>query len=357
MKKLLKIVHLEDVEEDADMVSFVLKKSGIAHLLLHTDNREDFTRALHVFSPDIVLSDHSLPSFNSHDALQLVKGTNRIIPFILVTATVSEEYAVSILKDGAADYILKDRLQRLPAAVISAVEKIEMEKAIIAQRLQQEKLLLEKGLSAQEKERNDIGQELHDNINQVLAAAKLYLQAGIHKNKLLGDTGLFEKSQEYITMAIREIRSLSHTLITPPLDVLTFTESVEGLIEAVRRTTAIKIKVTDLQLAEELLQGKTSLMFFRIIQEQLSNILKHAQAKNIAINFWQDNAILMLAITDDGIGFNPAENTGGIGLRNISNRAACYDGKMNIVSSPGNGCTLEIALPLKKMTLPWLRAV
>ena len=111
------------------MVARELKKAGIISETILVENKIDFINALKEFVPDIILSDHSLPSFNSHEALKIVKDMGIEVPFILVTATVSEEYAVSIIKDGASDYILKDRLQRLPNAILGAIDKYNMESA------------------------------------------------------------------------------------------------------------------------------------------------------------------------------------------------------------------------------------
>jgi signal transduction histidine kinase/DNA-binding response OmpR family regulator len=123
MIQSLKILHIEDVHSDAELVERTLKRSEITFEKLVVDTKEDYTKALDEFNPDIILSDHSLPSFNSLDALQILKQTGRNIPFILITATVSEEFAVSVMKEGASDYMLKDRLQRLPGAVLNAVGK------------------------------------------------------------------------------------------------------------------------------------------------------------------------------------------------------------------------------------------
>ena len=128
MNQKIKILHLEDVETDAQLVDAVLRKSTILFEKEVVDNREDFIRALKKFGPDIVISDHSLPGFNSLDALKILKDGAYNIPFILVTATVSEEFAVDIMREGASDYILKDRMQRLPAAVINSLEKAQLEK-------------------------------------------------------------------------------------------------------------------------------------------------------------------------------------------------------------------------------------
>jgi len=121
----LKIIHIEDVPSDAELVERTLKKSGILFEKVVVDTKEDYIHALDDFHPDIILSDHSLPTFNSLEALKILKQSGKDIPFILITSTVSEEFAVSVIKEGASDYVLKDRLQRLPNAIINAVEKFQ----------------------------------------------------------------------------------------------------------------------------------------------------------------------------------------------------------------------------------------
>jgi PAS domain S-box-containing protein len=123
MDRTLKILHIEDIPSDAELVERILKRSGIVFEKLIVDCRKEYINALSQFHPDIILSDHSLPSFNSLEALNILKQTRMNIPFILITATVSEEFAVNVMKEGASDYILKDRLQRLPSAIINAIGK------------------------------------------------------------------------------------------------------------------------------------------------------------------------------------------------------------------------------------------
>jgi two-component system sensor histidine kinase UhpB len=127
MDHKLKILHLEDVPTDAELVKRELKKGNINFELLVVDNKDAFFKALKDFTPDIILSDHNLPTLNSVDAIKLASETDVKVPVILVTGTMSEDFAVNVMKGGAADYILKDRLQRLPTAVLSAVEKIRLE--------------------------------------------------------------------------------------------------------------------------------------------------------------------------------------------------------------------------------------
>lgn len=123
----IKILHLEDVTSDAELVERQLKKSGLAFEKLVVDEKDDYVKALKQFQPNIILSDHSLPQFNSREALHLLNNTGLKIPFILVTATMSEEFAVEMMKEGATDYILKDRMQRLSSAVTSAIDKFKTE--------------------------------------------------------------------------------------------------------------------------------------------------------------------------------------------------------------------------------------
>jgi PAS domain S-box-containing protein len=125
MARSLKILHIEDVKSDAELVERTLKQSGITFEKIIVDTKADYVKALEEFHPDIILSDHSLPSFNSLEALKILKQSNIDIPFILITSTVSEEFAVNVMKEGASDYVLKDRLQRLPSAIINAIEKFQ----------------------------------------------------------------------------------------------------------------------------------------------------------------------------------------------------------------------------------------
>ncbi len=122
MSNHLKVLILEDNSEDAELVRDIIMQSGMHCQFSVVMNRDAFSEALSSFSPDVILSDNSLPQFNSEEALQLTRKLLPYVPFILVTGTVSEEYAVKITKSGADDYILKDRLTRLPAAISAALQ-------------------------------------------------------------------------------------------------------------------------------------------------------------------------------------------------------------------------------------------
>lgn len=127
MEIALKILMLEDLEEDIGLVEYTLRKGGIDFSSRYADTREEFVRALSEFQPDVILSDHALPQFNSVEALKICRKNKHDVPFILVTGTVSEEFAVSCLKQGADDYVLKSNLARLPSAITNALKQRNIE--------------------------------------------------------------------------------------------------------------------------------------------------------------------------------------------------------------------------------------
>ncbi len=118
---------LEDREEDAGLINRMLKKDGIDFTSHNVDTRDEFVKALDAFEPDLILSDHSLPQFNSLEALKICQQSGFKGPFILVTGAVSEEFAVSCLKQGADDYVLKSNLARLPSAIHNSLRQRQME--------------------------------------------------------------------------------------------------------------------------------------------------------------------------------------------------------------------------------------
>ncbi|HEY3405527.1 MAG TPA: hybrid sensor histidine kinase/response regulator [Ohtaekwangia sp.] len=145
MDGTLRILCLEDQEDDFEILNFTLEASGLEFISKRVDSREEYLEALETFRPDIILSDHALPQFNSTEALKICQEQNNNIPFILVTGAVSDEFAVNCIKLGAVDYLLKSSLSRLPSAIDGALKhkKAEDEKshAISALGVQNDQLL------------------------------------------------------------------------------------------------------------------------------------------------------------------------------------------------------------------------
>ena len=123
----LRILILEDVQDDVILIEHTLKKDGIPFEMMQVDSQETFINALHDFDPDVILSDHSLPQFNSMEALKICRKQGLDIPFILVTGTMSEEFAVRCLKEGADDYVLKMNPTRLSSAIVNSIEQKKLD--------------------------------------------------------------------------------------------------------------------------------------------------------------------------------------------------------------------------------------
>lgn len=224
----------------------------------------------------------------------------------------------------------------------AAVAVHELQQEILKRKVQEQKQITRAIISAQEKERNRIGQELHDNVCQILTGAKLYLDRKGKKDEKIRQ--LLEYPLELIISSISEIRSLSSENVTPLKDI-GLKDLIQSLISNFFQTTSVK---TDFSYSLEFdyLDDDLKLNIYRIIQEQLTNIGKHAEPTNVTISLFTDQNVVRLSIKDDGEGFDPDQKRNGIGISNIINRVECFNGKISIESFPGAGCTMKIGIPL-----------
>ena len=205
MEKEIKILMLEDMEEDAGLIDEVLQAEKIVFSRVRVDTREEFTDALKKFRPDVVLSDHSLPSFNSIEALKICHENGLNVPFILVTGTVSEEFAVNCLKRGADDYVLKSNLTRLPMAIRYALRRRRQENA----RKGKEEILRRQNL-----ELTKINQELDSFVYSVShnLRSPLHSVLGLVNIALMDDDKSNEMVNRYFEMIRKNAARLDTTL-------------------------------------------------------------------------------------------------------------------------------------------------
>lgn len=204
MKESIKILLLEDSEDDAGLVSLALKRDGITFDLKRVDNRNDFVQAMDHFQPNVILSDHALPQFNSIEAFKLFKDKGIDIPFILVTGTVSEEFAVNVIKQGVDDYILKSNLSRLPSSMLSSIGKRNAER---------EKMEAYQRIATQNKELVKINEELDSFVYSVSHNLRSPLLSVLGLINILNTEGnLNGKALPVINMMERSVLQLDKTL-------------------------------------------------------------------------------------------------------------------------------------------------
>jgi len=206
-----------------------------------------------------------------------------------------------------------------------------------------QKKLTETVIMAQEAERKRLSQELHDNVNQLLATAKLFLDRLETRNEQ--NEEFKSKITQYIEMAFTEIRSLSHSLATPHFEKNKLTDSLRKITNDIKLAGAFTV-ISDFDEKAEMLDQSKKMNLFRIFQEQIKNTMRYSQATCIQTRlFFVDNNAHMI-IEDNGVGFDVDKKGIGSGLYNILERAELCGGTAKITSSPGFGCKLEVIIPV-----------
>ena len=236
-----------------------------------------------------------------------------------------------------------------PVRMIGSIQDIseikELEGKLNSEKLKQQEEMAEAVIQAQEYERTYIGCELHDNVNQVLFSAALYLDSIRTTDE--ESAGIKKKTRDFILMAIEEIRNLSKRLVNHP-------SKEKGLIPGINELVAdllflglfeIEFNHEDDYKVESIRQDKKKTLF-RIVQELLKNIIKYSHAKKISIRLSARQDLLCLLIQDDGTGFDMLQTEKGIGLSNIRERCRLHNGSVEFQTAPGKGCLVTIKIPL-----------
>lgn len=235
---------------------------------------------------------------------------------------------------------------RMVGAMNDITERKQLEIQLERERLEKQQAITDAVITAEECERQEIGRELHDNVQQILVSSRLYLS--MIKKADISPTGYsyVQQTNQMILNAIEEIRNLSHSMITPFMEKTTLKDAIEKLVLNTGRSSGLKICSELVGLNEEILSEKLRLSAYRIIQEQFNNILKYAKATKVVLKIAQDHEQLTLTIRDNGKGFDMSRITPGIGLMNIKTRASLFNGEVKICSSPGQGMALSVMMKL-----------
>lgn len=214
---------------------------------------------------------------------------------------------------------------------------------IVRERVEHQRKLVRASIEGQEKERAEIGRELHDNINQILAVTKAYVDAALHEDDKREE--LLQRSLKNLDAAIQEIRRISKSLVPPAIDKNGLIDSVNDLIDTIRVVNPFTINFSYEKEKLSNLSEQQQLALYRIVQEQFNNIIKHAEATRVLVELTGNNNLVNLSIQDDGKGFDPKAKRQGVGLSNMLSRIELFDGKLEVITSKGAGCTLNVLLP------------
>jgi PAS domain S-box-containing protein len=245
-----------------------------------------------------------------------------------------------------ADPILDEEghIKHVVCSVMNLTERKKLEQKLITEQIAHQRQLTQATIEGQEKERREIGKELHDNVGQQLTTIKLFLD--------FARTTADENTSEMVDMALKavsdvinDVRAMSRSLVPFTLKDLGLIDSVNELIDSLLRTKVLDIEFEHLEFDEDQLPENQKLTLFRIIQEQLNNIVKHAGAKKVTIKLSTQPHEFIVEIKDDGNGFDSEMVRKGLGIINIKNRTELFNGKAEIFSKPGKGCLLTVSFP------------
>jgi signal transduction histidine kinase len=349
---------LEDDAADAELTKFALRKGGVHFSVSRVETKEEYVKELQGRPPALILSDYSLPGFNGHDALEIAQENCPETPFIFVTGTMGEEVAIETLKSGATDYVLKTRLSRLVPAVNRAIReaqarlkhrRAEEQLRESHERLRQLSVYLQ---TVREEERTRIAREVHDELGQALTGCKLdlaWIASKLPKEKDLKP--LQEKTRAlvaHIDSTIKMVRRIATELRPGILDHLGLAEALEWQANEFQTRTGIKCDVhaslRDLSLDQDL-----NTAFFRIFQETLTNIIRHAGATQVTVHLKEREERIILEVKDNGRGISKEEisNTQSMGLLNMRERAGLLGGDFKISpGAGGKGTKVTVSIPI-----------
>jgi signal transduction histidine kinase len=355
MKHELRILLVEDSPLHAELVENVLREGNLPFSLTRVDTEEAFRNQIDRFPPDLILSDYALPSFNGHAALEIAKEKVPEVPFIFVTGTMGEEVAIETLKNGATDYVLKTRLARLMPAVQRALreagERRERQRA--EEKLQRSHAQL-RALTTylqyvREEERTRIAREVHDELGQALTGLKLDL-SWLGKHLAKNGRPLRQKvdtMSAHIDATIQTVRRIATELRPGILDDLGLVAAIEWQANEFQTRTGIKCVVAT-TVTEAIWDQDFTTVFFRIFQETLTNIIRHAHATQVEVRLTEEAGRLVLVVQDNGRGITDEEisNTRSIGLIGMRERAALLNGEINFTGQPRGGTVVTVRIPL-----------
>jgi signal transduction histidine kinase len=353
-RRPLRVLHLEDSDLDHELAMAHLQRAGLLVQAQRIESRAEFAAELQG-DWDLILSDYNLPGFSGLQALDMLRDSGRLWPFILVSGEIGEDTAVEAMRNGASDYLLKNNLARLAPAMEHAIEAAEARRARVAadeelqasrQRLAE---LAQHLQTSVEQERSAIAREIHDDVGGSLTALNFDLawiarHAASEPVRARAVTAL-----ETVTHAIEASQRIMHNLRPAILE--------QGLVAALQwmasrheKRTGIECRFHTSHDSLQLAAG-VPLVAYRTAQEALTNVSKHAQATRVRLDLMLAPEVLSLEISDNGRGLSSRDlaKARSFGIRGLQERAATVGGWIDL-SSSAQGTTLILSIPMAPST-------
>ena len=349
-QRSLRVLHLEDSEFDHELAMANLQHGGRQVQTLRVDTEAGFRAALEE-DWDAILSDYNLPGFSGLAALEILKESGRLLPFIIVSGEIGEDVAVRAMRNGVSDYLLKSNLARLSPALDHAIEANETRRARVAAdrelaaSRQQLSELAQHLQTSVERERAAIAREIHDDVGGALTALNFELAWIARHSQAPAMQQKVQSAIEMVAHAIEASQRVMHNLRPAILE--------QGLLPALQWMALRFEKRTGLECSfrtshENLeLSAGVPLVAYRAVQEALTNVSKHAQASKVAIDVSLARGVLSIEVSDNGRGLAPDDlaKAKSFGIRGLRERADTVGGWVDLSSGAG-GTTLIVSVPV-----------
>jgi signal transduction histidine kinase len=352
----IRLLVVEDSELDYELMLAILgRDQALTGFKVRAERVEDEAGMQAVFARgrvDAVVTDHNLPRFDSFQALAVTKRVDEDLPVIVLSGEMSEELAVAALHAGADDFILKARMFRLAPALRRSLQAAAARRAAReqTQKLAESEARLRELAQhleyVKENERRLIAREIHDDIGTTLTALKFELTRLARELESRPSAApRVNAMQELLGHAVAASHRIQHNLRPPVLDaglVAALEWLVRGFSERHGIDTLFESNREEVEVPPE-----HAAALYRVAQESLSNVSKHAQAKRVTVQLFEAEDEVTLEVTDDGAGFDPRAlaSTPGFGLRGLVERARGFGGWAEINSAHGSGTTVMFAIP------------
>ena len=244
-------------------------------------------------------------------------------------------------------YVVRDDKGR-PYRIVGTMQDLtkikKIEKKGEDEKIRQQREMTKAIMKAEEKERQEISDELNENINQVLATINLHIEQVKREADGYSRMEWLTNAQQLLRLSIENIRSVSKQLTPASLPFFGLLSSVEELLESMQKRTKIKFHFESDKNAEKKTDKEKKLLLYRIVQLQVKNIRLHASATRVLVQIECVNEKIKLSIKDDGKGFDPSKLKFGYGFSRIQRQTEAFNGSFSVKSSAGKGCKLEILL-------------
>jgi len=355
----VRILWLEDNRDDVELGLATLRQAGFEPACQVVQSRKAFTDRLRSKAFDVVLADFQLPSWDAVKAFDIVRKTDSHLPFIMVTGALAESTAIRCIKRGITDYVLKESIARLPVSLrLALVTKSLREKSAQAEKAlrqaetesrEQLRKLAAHIESVREEERKRIAREVHDVLGQALTGLKLDL-AWLTARLDSGDRSVLRRARamsRLIDSTVQTVRKITTELRPGILDQLGLFAAIEWQVDQFQIRTGIRchcaIKCHDLQL-----DSTSSIALFRVFQEVLANVARHARAARVDVTVSASDETLLMEVKDNGRGIDQKVVFSGksLGILGMRERVHMLGGEIRIEGVSRRGTTVAVTVPL-----------